>query len=241
VFQQQIDERCPEYEELINTLAKNLANHEKLGTNQEVESSAKQTITSNMDQLRAKWDLMKDNVTATIDMLQRELSDWFSSIQAQLQAYIIKADQLLQQISAVVCVDALYDDCVDTQIQSANGIIENYSVVFSEENSHDFYALLNEVYERKPPEDIETIDITELDYEPLSVEDIAKVETLENTWNNCWDRGKCYLILLRLRVKVLEYMTVISDGQTFCNIHFEIDLESLENALYNYKVIVICT
>ena len=191
-----------------------------------------------MNELRAKWDLMKDNVTATVDMLQRELSDWFSLIQAQLQAYITKADQLLQQMSAVVCVDALYDDSLNAQIQSANGIIENHFVVFSEENSQDFYALLKEVYDRKPPADIETVDLTELDYEPLSVEDIAKVETMETTWNNCWDHGNCYLILLKLRVKVLEYMKVILEGQTFCSIHFEIDLESLESALYNYEVIV---
>lgn len=191
-----------------------------------------------MNELRAKWDLMKDNVTATVDMLQRELSDWFSLIQAQLQAYITKADQLLQQMSAVVCVDALYDDSLNAQIQSANGIIENHFVVFSEENSQDFYALLKEVYDRKPPADIETVDLTELDYEPLSVEDIAKVETMETTWNNCWGHGNRYLILLKLRVKVLEYMKVILEGQTFCSIHFEIDLESLESALYNYEVIV---
>ncbi|XP_065895085.1 uncharacterized protein [Dysidea avara] len=234
-LQKEIGEHRPEYEELVNSLAQNLVGHEKLGTNEEVESSVKQTITSNMDELRTKWDLINDNVNASVDMLQRELSDWFSSIQAQLQAYITKADQLLQQMSAVVSVDAKYDDSLNDQIQSTNKIIENHSNVCSEENSQNFYALLDEVYERRPPADLETVDISELDYEPLSPEDIAKIEAIENTWNIYWDHGKRYLILLNLRVKVLEYMMVILEGQKFCSRHFEIDLEGLENALYNYK------
>ena len=217
-----------------------MTGHEKLGTNEEVESSAKQTITSNMDELRTKWDLINDNINASVDMLQRELSDWFSSIQAQLQAYITKADQLLQQMSAVVSVDAKYDDSLNDQIQSTNKIIENHSNVCSEENSQNVYALLDEVYERKPPADLETVDISELDYEPLSPEDIAKIEAIENTWNIYWDHGKRYLTLLNLRVKVLGYMMVILEGQTFCSRHFEIDLEGLENALYNYKVRQFC-
>ena len=239
-MQKEIGEHRPEYEELVNSLAQNLVGHEKLGTNEEVESSVKQTITSNMDELRTKWDLINDNVNASVDMLQRELSDWFSSIQAQLQAYITKADQLLQQMSAVVSVDAKYDDSLNDQIQSTNKIIENHSNVCSEENSQNFYALLDEVYERRPPADLETVDISELDYEPLSPEDIAKIEAIENTWNIYWDHGKRYLILLNLRVKVLEYMMVILEGQKFCSRHFEIDLEGLENALYNYKVRQFC-
>ena len=217
-------------------MSQKLANHEKLGTSDGVESTVKETITSNIKELQAKWERLRDNISASVETLQQELSDWFSLVQLQLQSYISKADQLLQKMYAVVCVDAQYDDTLNTQIQSASDVILSHSEVFSEKVSQMFHALLAEVYNRRPPEDAKTIDISELDYEPLSLEDIAKVKVMENTWNIYWDQGKRYPILLKLRVKVLEYMTVIFEGQAFCRRHFEIDLESLENALFNYRV-----
>ena len=59
---------------------------------------------------------------------------------------------------------------------------------------------------------------------------------MENTWNIYRDHRKRYLIFLNLHMKELEYTTVTSEGQTFCSRHFEVDLEGLENALYNYEV-----
>ena len=78
-------------------------------------------------------------------------------------------------MSAVVSVGAQYNDNLNNQIQTTNKIIENHSIVCSEENSQNFYALLDEVYERRPPADLETVDISELDYEPLSPEDITQI------------------------------------------------------------------
>ena len=128
-----------------------------------------QVITSNIKELEAKWERFTDNISASVERLQQELSDWFSSVQSQLQLYLSKADQLLQQMSAVVCVDAQYDDTLNTQIQSASDIILSHSEVFSDKISQMFHALLAEVYNRRPPEDAQTIDISELDYEPCIV------------------------------------------------------------------------
>ena len=159
-----------------------------------------QVITSNIKELEAKWERFTDNISASVERLQQELSDWFSSVQSQLQLYLSKADQLLQQMSAVVCVDAQYDDTLNTQIQSASDIILSHSEVFSDKISQMFRALLVEVYNCRPPEDAETVDVSELDYEPLSPEDIAKVKAMENTWNLYWDQGKHFPILLKLNV-----------------------------------------
>ena len=69
----------PEYEELINDLGQTLY-HDKLGTKEKIEAD--------MDKLKMQWEQLCDNVTASIESLQQELSDWFSSIYAQLEAYL---------------------------------------------------------------------------------------------------------------------------------------------------------
>ena len=53
-----------------------------------------QVITSNIKELEAKWKRFTDNISASVERLQQELSDWFSSVQSQLQLYLSKADQL---------------------------------------------------------------------------------------------------------------------------------------------------
>ena len=78
-----------------------------------------------------------------------------------------------------------------------------------------------------------------LDFEPLSHDNITKTEALQTSWNEKWELAKHYLILLKLRTKVLEYMAIIQDGQEFCSIQCNSDLESLETALHNYEVLIV--
>ena len=218
----------PQYEELISDLGQTLANHDKLGT--------KEKIGADMDKLKMQWEQLCDNVSASIDSLQQELADWFSTTCSQLETYVNMSNQMLQQMSVVVSVNAVFDDTLTTQLQSANSLIEEYSVVFSEEKSQEFYQLLDKVFVRRTPHDLDAVEVSELDFEPLSHEDISKTEALQATWNDNWELAKHYLMLLRLRVKVLEYMSVIQGGQAFCSIQFDTDLESLETALHNHEV-----
>ena len=218
----------PEYEELINDLGQTLANHDKLGTKEKIEAD--------MDKLKMQWEQLCDNVAASIESLQQELSDWFSSTYAQLEAYLQKSHGMLQQIKVVISVDPNLDDTLGDQIQSANALITNHYAVFSEENSQEFYILLEKVFGRRLPHDLDTAETLVLDFEPLSHEDIAKTEALQTIWNENWELAKLYLILLKLRIKVLEYMTIVHDGQTYCCIQFDVDLESLETTLHDYEV-----
>ena len=105
------------------------------------------------------------------------------------------------------------------QIQSANALITNHYAVFSEENSQEFYLLLEKVFGRRLAHDLDTVETLVLDFEPLSHEDIAKTEALQKNW----ELTKLYLILLKLRIKVLEYMTIMHDGKTYCCIQFDVD------------------
>lgn len=218
----------PQYEELISDFGQKLANHDKLGTKEKIEAD--------MDKLKMQWEQLCDNVTASIESMQQELADWFSTMFAQLEAYVNLSNKMLQQIFVVISVSAKFDDTLGTQLQSATNLIEDYSVVFSEEKSQEFYQLLDNIFGRRPPHDLDGIEVSELDFEPLSHDNIAKTEALQTSWNDNWELGKQYLLLLSLRVKVLEYMTAIQDGQTFCSIQFDTDLESLETALHNYEV-----
>ena len=183
-----------------------------------------------------QWEQLCDNVAASIESLEQELSDWFSATSAQLEAYLQKANEMLQQTKAVVSVDANLDNTLGDQIQSANKLISDHHIVFSEENSQEFYKLLEKIFGRRLPHDLDTVETLVLDFEPLSHEDISKTEALQTIWNENWELAKLYLMLLKLRVKVLEYMTIIHDGQAFCCIQFDVDLESLETALYDYEV-----
>ena len=218
----------PQYKELISDFGQKLANHDKLGTKEKIEAD--------MDKLKMQWEQLCDNVTASIESLQQELADWFSTTFAQLETCVNTSNQMLQQIFVVVSVSANFDVTLGSQLQSANSLIEEHSAVFSEEKSQEFYQLLDKVFARRPPHDLDGIEVSELDFEPLSLDNIAKTEALQTTWNDNWELGKQYLLLLRLRVKVLEYMTAIQDGQAFCSIQFDTDLESLDTALHNYEV-----
>jgi len=231
-FQQSLYEkivRCtPQYDELINDFGQRLANHDKLGTKEKIEAD--------MDKLTMQWERLCDNVTASIESLQQELADWFSTIYAQLEAYLEKSNQVLQQIFKAVSVNANYDNTLDAQKLSVNNLIADYSAVFSEENSQKFYHLLDKVFERRPPDDLDAVEISDLDFQPLSHEDVTKTEAMQAAWNENWELAKLYLMLLRLRVKVLECMAIIYDGQVFCSIQFDMDLKSLETAHYDYEV-----
>ena len=218
----------PQYEELISKFGQQLANHDKLGTKEKIEAD--------MDKLKMQWEQLCDNVAASIESLQQELSDWFSLTYAQLEAYLQKSNQMLQQIKVVISVDAILDDTLGDQIQSANKLISDYYVVFSEEHSQEFYQLLEMVFGRRLPHDLDTVETLVLDFEPLSHEHIAKTEALQTIWNENWELAKLYLMLLKLRVKVLEYMTIIYDGRAFCCVQFDVDLESLETALDDCEV-----
>ena len=218
----------PQYEELINDFGQDLANHDKLGTKEKIEAD--------MDKLKMQWEQLCDNVTASIESLQQELSDWFSATYVQLEAYLQKANQMLQQTKIVISVDASFDDTLGDQIQSANVLISDHYAVFSEENSQHFYQLLENIFARRMPHDLDAVETLILDFEPLSNEDIAKTEALQAVWNENWELAKLYLMLLKLRVKILEYMAIIHDGQEFCSIQFDVDLKNLETALYDYEV-----
>lgn len=220
----------PQYEELINDFGKHLANHDKLGTKEKIEAD--------MDKLKIQWEQLCDIVTASIQSLEQELADWFSMTYSQLEGFLKKSNQLLEQIFLVVSVNASFDDTIAVQIQQANSLIEEHSDVFSEEISQEFYHLLEKVFERRPPHDLDGIKISDLDFEPLSHEDIAKTEALQIAWNENWEVAKHYLMLLKLRVNVLEYMSIIHDGETFCCIQLDLDLEGLTTALCNHEVCV---
>lgn len=221
----------PRYEELMNDFGQNLANHDKLGTKEKIEAD--------MDKLKMQWEQLCDNVTASIDSLQHELADWFSTTYAQLEAYVKMSNDMLQQIFVVVSVNANFDDTLAAQLQSVNSLTEDHSAVFSEEKSQEFYQLLNKVFGRRPPHDLDAVEMPELDFEPLSHDDIAKTEALQATWNENWELAKYYLMLLKLRVKVLTFMTSIQDGQAFCSIQCDSDLESLETAHHDYQVYIL--
>lgn len=218
----------PEYEELIKDFGQKLANHDKLGTKDKIEAD--------MYKLKMQWEKLCDNVTDSIESLQHELADWFSSTCTQLEVHLKSTNQMLQQISVSISVDAKFDDSLATQLESVNGLIEDHSTVFSEEKSQEFYQLLEKVYERRRPHDLDAVEVTDLNFEPLSHEDISKTEALQATWSENWELAKHYLVLLKLRVKVLEYMTITYDGHAFCCNTFDIDLESVEIVLHNYEV-----
>ena len=65
------------------------------------------------------------------------------------------------------------------QVQSANALITNHYAVFSEENSQEFYLLLEKVFGCRLAHDLDTVETLVLDFEPLSHEDIAKTEALQ--------------------------------------------------------------
>jgi len=135
---------------LINDFSQTLANHDKLGTKEKIEAD--------MDKLKMQWVQLCDIVSASIESLQQELSVWFSSTYAQLEAYLQKSNEILQQIRVFTATDANLDDPLGDQVQSANALITDYYAVFSE-------------------------------------------------------LAKLYLILLKLYVKILEYMSIIHEGQ----------------------------
>ena len=222
----------PQYKELMDEIGQKLANHDKLGT--------KENIQKDLDKLKVQWDHLCDVVAASIESLQQELSDWFLATFAHLEVYLHKGKQLLQQMNFFVSVDATYDDTLSDQMQFANKLISDYNAVFSEENSQNFYQLLQKIFDRRMPHDLDTTDTSVLGFEPLSHEDITKAEALQSIWNENLELANLYLILLKLRVKVLEYMGIIHDGQAFCAIQFHVDLESIKKALNDYEVCNLC-
>jgi len=216
----------------MDEIGQKLANHDKLGIKEKIEAD--------MDRLKVLWDHLCDNVAASIESLQQELSDWFLATFSQLEVYLHNGNQMLQQINFFVSVDANFDDPLRDQMKSATNLISGYYAVFSEENSQKFYQLLEKIFDRKIPLDLDTTDKPVLDFEPLSHEDITRTEALQANWNDNWELAKLYLMLLKLRVKVLEYMGIIHDGQAFCCIQFHGDLESIKKALNDYEVSNFC-
>ena len=229
----------PQYEKLMNDLGRKLANHDKLNPANDDKCGTKDKIEADMDKLKMQWEQLNDNVTASIESLQQELADWFTTTYSQLESYVKIANQMLQQVFVVVSVDANFDDTLSDQLQSTYHLIHDHSAVFSEEKSQEFYQLLDKVFRRRPPHHLDASETSVLDFEPLSHDDITKTEALQTSWNEKWELAKHYLILLNLRTKVLEYMAIIQDGQEFCSIQCNSDLESLEKALHNYEVLVV--
>ena len=82
----------------MNDLAQKLANHDKLNPANDDKCGTKDKIQVDMDKLKMQWEYLNDNVTASIELLQQELADWFTMTYSQLESYVKIADQMLQQV-----------------------------------------------------------------------------------------------------------------------------------------------